>query len=91
MNSPQRSVCLEKGSNDGGGDDGDGGDEEERDELEDVEVRLGQFGKFRHVFRRRLCSGRVWRRSSIKIWRSRGSIEVVLLVMRMLNYRCSRL
>lgn len=85
-------VCLEKGPYDGGGDDSDGGDEEERNKLEDVEVRLGQWGEFRHVFRRRLCSGGVWRRrGSIKICRSRGSIEVELLVMRMLNYRCSRL
>jgi len=86
------SARLEKVSDDGGGDDGDGGDEEERDKLEDVEVGLlRKLDKFRHVFRRHLCSGWVWKRGSIKIWRPRGSIEIELLVMRMLNYRCSRL
>ena len=44
-----RSLCLEKRSNDGGGDDGDGGDEEEGDQLEDVQVGLGSCN-FRHIF-----------------------------------------
>ena len=53
-------VCLEKVSDDGGGDDGDGGDEEERDKLEDVEVGLlGKLDKFCHVFRRHLVTSYV--------------------------------